>query len=64
MCNGIWTDGTYSISMDKDLNGEDLYKSIAFILKRTLWVKTGNPYKVSINVCDSHVSFNIKLEEN
>ena len=62
MCSEL-IDGTYSISIDKDLNEEDLYKSIAFILKRTLLVKTGNPYKVGINVCDSHVSFNIKLEE-
>ena len=63
MCDGIWTNGTYSISIDRDLNEEDLYKSIAFILRRTLWAKTGNPYKVDINVCDSHVSFDIKLEE-
>ncbi len=63
MCDGMWTSGTYSISIDRNLNEEDLYKSIAFILKRTLLAKTGNQYKVSTNVCDSHVSFNIKLEE-
>lgn len=63
MCYGVWTNGTYSISIDRDLNEEDLYKSIAFILKRTLLVKTGNPHKVDINVCDDRVSFNIKLEE-
>ena len=63
MCDGMWTNGTYSISIDRNLNEEDLYKSIAFILKRTLLVRTGNPYEVNINVCDSHVSFDIKLEE-
>jgi len=52
------TDGTYSISLPKGLDEEDLYKSISFILARALITKKS--WEIKFKSLDDHVSFNIK----
>jgi len=54
------TDGTYSISLPKGLDEEDLYKSISFILARALVVITKKSWEIKFKSLDDHVSFNIK----
>jgi hypothetical protein len=59
------TDGIYSISIPKGLDEKDLYKSISFILARTLVVMTQESWSVEFKTFDDHISFNIEkaLEE-